>query len=74
MDRTGVRSSNIVAIGWEADPDSGNGTMEIEFKQGVVYQYAEVPEWVYRGLLYARSPGRYLLENIVEAYDGQRIE
>lgn len=74
MDRAGVRSSNVIAVGWEPDEEGGNGTLEVEFKQGIVYQYTDVPEWVYKDFLYAASPGKYLLANIVEAYDGQRIE
>lgn len=75
MDRASVRSSNIVSVGWEADEEGGgNGILEVEFKAGVIYQYTDVPEATYRGLIGAASPGKYLLQNIVDAYDGQRIE
>ena len=75
MDRTGVRSSNIVAVGWEADEEGGgNGTLEVEFKAGIVYQYVDVPEWVYSAFLHSQSPGKYLLQNIANDYEGQRIE
>lgn len=75
MDRTGVRSTNIVSVGWEADEDNpAGGILEVEFKQGVVYQYDDVPEWVYKGLIFAASPGKYFNQHIAEAYDGQRIE
>lgn len=73
MDRTAVRSTNIIAAGWEQDQDSDTGTLEVEFKQGIVYQYADVPEWVYKGLVFAQSPGKYFNQNILDAYDGQRI-
>lgn len=74
MDRTGVRSSNIVSVGWEADEDGVNGILEVEFKQGVVYQYTDVPKFVFEQLIFSGSPGKYLLTSIVDAYDGQRIE
>ena len=75
MDRHGVRSSNVVAVGWEADEEGAAlGTLEVEFKAGIVYQYTDVPEWVYNEFLYAPSPGKFLLQNIVEAFQGQRIE
>lgn len=74
MNRTGVKSSNIVAVGWERDEDAQDGILEVEFKGGIVYQYDAVPEWIYQGLLFAESPGRYLLTSIAPAYNGQRIE
>lgn len=73
MLRHGVSSSNIAAVGWERD-ESGAGIMEVEFNSGVVYQYVDVPEWVYQGLLYAPSPGRFLRSNIIDSFQGQRIE
>lgn len=73
MDRTAVASSNIASVGWEQD-EGGDGILEVEFNSGQVYQYTGVPQWVYQGLLFSPSPGRYLRESIVEAYEGQRIE
>lgn len=74
MDRVKVRSSNIVAVGFEADEGGDTGILEIEFKRGVVYQYADVPERIYQELIFSPSPGRYLTQNIIEAFEGQRIE
>ena len=74
MDRAGIKSTNIVSVGWEQDEAGINGLLEVEFKQGVVYQYTDVPEFIYKALLFAPSPGKYLLQNIAEVYDGQRIE
>lgn len=75
MERAGVRSTNIVSVGWEADDEGSiTGTLEVEFKKGVVYQYTDVPESTYKELVFARSPGQFLLQNIVDAFDGQRIE
>ena len=74
MERQSVDSTNLVAVGWEPDEGSDAGTMEVEFKGGVVYQYAGVPQWVYQGLLFAPSPGRYLKASIVDSFEGQRIE
>ena len=73
MDRTGVVSSSINTVGWEKDEDGANGIMEVEFNSGVVYQYVDVPEWVYRQLLFAPSPGRFLNANVVNVYEGQQI-
>ena len=73
MLRHAVSSSNIVAVGWERD-ESGGSIMEVEFNGGVVYQYTDVPEWVFQGLIFSPSPGRFLRSNIIDSYSGQRIE
>lgn len=75
VNRVAVDSSNLVAVGWEADErDAQSGTLEVEFRRGVVYQYPDVPAHVYQGLLFAASPGRYFRANIHDVYEGQRIE
>jgi len=61
MDRTPVSSSNIRSIGY--DPQSG--VLEVEFTTGDVYQYFNVPEHLYQGLLSAASPGQFLNINII---------
>ena len=55
MDRLPVSSSNIASIGY--DPD--RKILEIEFLNGSIYQYFEVPENIYAGLMSAGSHGRY---------------
>ena len=75
MDRTNLRSANLVAVGWEPNEnDELNGTLEVEFRRGVVYQYTDIPKHTYEGLLYAQSVGSYFKSNIADHYDGQRIE
>jgi len=64
MDRTPVSSSNIRSIGY----DSGSGTLEIEFNSGPVYQYFDVPESEYDGLMAASSHGTYFNASIKHAY------
>lgn len=64
LDRTPVSSSNIVSIGYE--PDSG--TLEIEFNNGSVYQYSNVPQAEYDGLTSAASHGTYFNANIKNRY------
>ena len=55
MNRTRVQSSNLVSIGY----DPGNKILEVEFHTGAVYQYFDVPEYIYSDLLAAVSVGRY---------------
>lgn len=61
MYRTPVTSSNIRSIGY--DPQLA--LLEVEFTSGDVYQYFDVPEPLYQGLLNAVSPGQFLNINIV---------
>ena len=62
MYRVPVSSTNIRSIGY--DPQSA--ILEVEFTSGDVYQYFDVPEHLYNGLLKAASLGQFLNINIVQ--------
>lgn len=64
MERTPVTSTNIRAVGYDAD----NQTLEVEFNNGSVYQYAGVPQDAHDGLMNADSKGKYLNANIKGRY------
>ncbi|RYZ92653.1 MAG: KTSC domain-containing protein [Proteobacteria bacterium] len=55
MNRKTVKSSNLESVGYDAN----SNTLEIEFKDGDVYQYFDVPERIYTGLMNAASHGSY---------------
>lgn len=55
MNRTPVSSSNIASVGY--DPE--NRILEIEFHNGSIYQYFNISESVYKGLMNADSHGKY---------------
>ena len=55
MERQYVSSSNIASIGF--DPD--HMILEIEFLNGAVSQYYDVPQSIYDGLMAADSHGKY---------------
>ena len=55
MNRTPVTSSNLASVGY--DPQTG--TLEIEFRNGSIYQYFNVPLEIFNGLMSAGSHGRY---------------
>lgn len=63
MKRQSVSSSNLASVGYDAE----NEILEIEFNHGGVYQYYDVPESVYRGLMSASSHGQYFDRNIKKA-------
>ncbi len=60
MKRTTVNSSNLASVGY--DPNSQ--VLEIEFNTGRVYQYFDVPQQEYDGLMNANSHGSYFYHNI----------
>ena len=69
MERTPVSSSNIVSIGYDGD----SSTLEIEFKDGSVYQYFGVPGDVYDALMSAPSHGTYFAANIRQSYQYAKL-
>ncbi|MEP1150905.1 MAG: KTSC domain-containing protein [Balneola sp.] len=69
MNRTAVDSSNIASIGY----DDATQTLEIEFLNGSVYQYFDVPQQVYNELMGQGSKGQYLARNIKGNYRYTRV-
>jgi hypothetical protein len=55
MNRTSVKSSNLQSVGY----DEETRILEVEFKNGDVYQYLNVPVSIFTGLLSATSKGSY---------------
>ena len=64
MVRNPVDSSNITSIGYDKD----SNTLEIEFHSGAVYQYFDVPEPIYQGIMGADSKGKYFAQHIKGYY------
>ncbi|HLD93050.1 MAG TPA: KTSC domain-containing protein [Anaerolineales bacterium] len=50
-----MESTTMISVGY--DPEMR--TLEIEFTGGTIYQYLNVPELFFQGLLAAESKGRY---------------
>lgn len=69
MERQSVSSSNVASVGYEEDTQ----TLEIEFHNGSVYQYYDVPKNVYEALMSATSVGSYLASNIKGQYRYSRV-
>ncbi len=68
MERQPVSSSNISSIGY----DLNSNVLEIEFIAGTVYQYFDVPEYVWKELMEAGSHGSYFAQNIKNVYSFSR--
>lgn len=69
MKREHVESSNIESIGYEEKSQ----TLEIEFLNGGIYQYFDVPKSIYDGLMVASSCGEYLAANIKGSFRYSRV-
>jgi lysyl-tRNA synthetase class 2 len=55
MKRVRLGSAAIAAVQY----DEEKRTLEVEFRDGYIYRYFHVPEFVYRELLKARSAGTF---------------
>lgn len=64
MERQPVTSSNLASVGY--DPDSE--TLEVEFLSGRVYEYYNVPQFIYDRLLEAPSLGQFFNYEIRDSY------
>ena len=69
MEMIDVSSSNILRIGY----DESTALLIIEFKDGSSYEYYDVPQYEYDGLMIAESHGKYAHQNIYKKYRQQKI-
>jgi hypothetical protein len=67
MDRQSVESSNIKSIGYE------NGTLEVEFLNGGIFNYENVPPEEHAALMKAESVGKHLHANIKPVYVCRKV-
>jgi len=64
-----VQSSNVHSVGY----DPASSTLEVEFNDGSIYHYFDVPASEHSGLMNASSKGSYLHSNIKGRYRYRRI-
>lgn len=70
MERIYVDSSMIKSMGY----DSNLSILEIEFKSnGAVWQYSDVPEYLWYEMQSADSKGKYFHANILKQYPENRV-
>lgn len=69
MEMIKVDSSNVEAVGYDED----SSTLQVEFKNGGMYQYFDVPEEVFIGLRDADSVGGYLASRIKGTYRYSKV-
>tara|TARA_Y100001960_G_C14115174_1_gene559461 strand:- start:212 stop:424 length:213 start_codon:yes stop_codon:yes gene_type:complete len=58
MERNPVTSSMIASIGFQ------DCTLEVEFSDRSIYQYDNVPEYIYTNMMNAESKGTFFWDNI----------
>jgi len=64
MEREPIKSSALASAGYDAE----TGTLEVEFRSGAIYRYANVPEALYVALVEGDSPGRFFAYHIRDAF------
>jgi hypothetical protein len=69
MERIPVASSSIASAGYSMD----GSTLELEYRNGSVYQYFAVPKKVFDSLLAAESKGIFVSERIRGHYPYRRV-
>lgn len=67
MDRFVVDSALIYSVGYAA------GVLAVEFRDGGLYEYRDVPPEVFHELTLAKSVGAYFIQNIKTQYPYSKI-
>jgi hypothetical protein len=67
--RMPVRSSNVKSVGH--DPKSN--TLQVEFHNGGVYEYKDVPASAHQAFVNARSVGGHFHAHIRDQYEDEKI-
>jgi hypothetical protein len=68
-ERTPLESSSIARAGY----DAAARALELEFRDGSIYRYRDVPREIFDGLMNAGSKGRYFIERIRGKFDYERV-
>lgn len=70
MKRISIISNVLKSVGY----DETSATLEVEFKNGGLYQYFDVPADAYAALMLAPSKGTHFGDHVRDAYRFKRIE
>jgi hypothetical protein len=70
MKRISIISKVLKSVGY----DETSGMLEVEFKNGGLYQYFDVPAEEYSALMMAPSKGTYFGDHIRDAYRFKRVD
>jgi hypothetical protein len=67
--RVVVDSSSLRSVGY----DAATSTLEVEFRNGSVYQYTNVPSELWTRFRHAESIGRFFQENVRDQFETMRV-
>ena len=70
MERIAVSSHSLAEIGYDAETK----TLEVLFRNGGLYRYYDVPEFVHGRLMRAESRGRFVNLEIKDRYREAKVE
>jgi hypothetical protein len=70
IDRTPVQSSNIKSVGY----DFGTEVLQVEFKNGGVFNYHDVSISAYTAMMEADSIGSHFHNNIKNGYVCRKVD
>ena len=69
MERVPVKSSHFVSVGY----DPAARKMQIAFKNGAIYEYANVPEQFHKTLMEADSSGEFFHKNVKPHFEARKV-
>lgn len=69
MNTISVNSSTIEAIGY----DTASEKLSVKFKSGDIYEYLNVPHYVYQAVIESDSIGRALNSEVKGIYDYSKL-
>jgi hypothetical protein len=64
-----VASSSLRSIGY----DAATSTLEVEFRNGSVYRYANVPTELWTRFRRAPSMGKFFQDHVRDQFDAMRV-
>ena len=70
MKRIPVKSSFFHSVGY----NKKSQILEIEFLNGTIYEYSEIPKKLHEGLMAASSLGKYYNQYIKGQFSSKRLE
>ena len=70
MEHQPVTSRAIRAVGYNAPTQ----VMELRFTSGTLYRFFDVPEFLHRGLMLAKSKGAYFAKRINNRYRFEEVK
>lgn len=69
MDRELVSSTSLVSVGYNPSSE----TLEVEFHSGLVYEYYNVPQFLYDQLMQAPSIGSFFNAEIRNSFASSKV-